>query len=106
MKKIIMLSAILFALPSYATCPIESGETVCSLPGFREQISPTYQPIPLMGDETSQPNVELIPQQRNEIENQFREFAPSGSDLNYNSSCQFGVCLQNRSTPLFKQPIQ
>ena len=37
---------------------------------------------------------------------QIREFAPAESDYSYNSSCQFGVCMQNRSTPLFQQPKQ
>lgn len=106
MKKFIVMLAFLFALPSYATCPIDSGETVCSLPGFREQVSPIYQTTPFMGDLNDQPDTQLAPTKRNEIEQQFRQFAPSGSDLNYNSSCQFGVCMQNRSTPLFQQPIQ
>lgn len=106
MKRFMVISAMLMSLPIYATCSID-GDTVCSLPGFREKISPIYETQPAAGNDiTDQPNVQLNSIQRNDVENQFRQFAPSGSDLNYNSSCQFGVCLQNRSTPLFQQPIQ
>lgn len=106
MKKFIIFSAILIALPSYAVCPIEGGETVCSLPGFREQVSPTYAPGSGISEFSGSPEARLKPLNRNDIKPQINNDTPSGSNLNYNSSCQFGVCLQNRSTPLFQQPKQ
>ena len=107
MKKFIILSALLFALPSFATCPIDGGETVCSLPDFREQLPSVYDSKPsLAGDNVDSPGTSLRTPPNNDIENQFRSFAPAASDFNYNAPCQFGVCMQNRSTPLFYQPKQ
>ena len=107
MKKFLIISAFLFVLPTFATCPIEGGDTVCSLPEFRERTTPIYSSTPsLSGDNVDDPSTNLNPTYRNEIEKEFRQFAPAASDFNYNSTCQFGVCMQNRSTPLFNQPIQ
>ncbi len=111
MKKFLIIS-FLFAIPlifpnsapARAACPIEGGETVCSLPGFREHVPPVYNPS---GDNISEfsesPEARLKPVDRSDIREQAQSFAPTESDYNYNSSCQFGVCLQNRSKPLFQQ---
>lgn len=112
MKK--LLGHILFLLaiplifplisPAQAACPIEGGETVCSLPGFRERVTPVYNPT---GENISEfsdsPEARLTPIDRSDIREQAQSFAPTESDYNYNSNCQFGVCLQNRSKPLFQQ---
>ena len=104
MKKFLILSALLFALPSFAACPIEGGETVCSLPGFREQVSPVYQTRNGISEFSGTPEARLNPLDRSDIRDQAGSFAPTESNYNYNSSCQFGVCLQNRETPLFQKP--
>ena len=106
MKKFLILSAILFALPSYAMCPVDGGETVCSLPGFRAQVSPIYQPGTGLSEFSGSPEARLKPLDRSDISKQIKGVVPDGSDMNNNSSCQFGVCMQNRSTPLFEQPKQ
>lgn len=106
MKKILILAAFLIALPSYSMCAVDAGDTVCSLPNFREQVSPIYSPRTGISEFSDNPEARLRPLDRSDIMQEVRERAPAGSDLNYNSSCQFGVCLQNRSTPLFQRPIQ
>ena len=44
MKKYLILFAMFIVMPAYAMCPVEDGAAVCSLPGFREQVSPIYNP--------------------------------------------------------------
>ena len=78
MKKIFILSSILIVsvfLPSFAMCPVDEGA----------------------------PEARLTPLNRSDIRNEANSFAPSENNFNYNSSCQFGVCLQNRDTPLFQK---
>ena len=111
MKKFLIILSFLVAIPLFplnsparAACPIEGGETVCSLPGFRERVTPVYNPT---GDNLSEfsdsPEARLKPIDRSDIREQAESFAPTENDYNYNSSCQFGVCLQNRAKPLFQQ---
>lgn len=104
MKKFLILSVFLFAVPAFASCPIDGSETVCSLPGFREQVTPSFNPRGSVREFADSPEVTNDKIERSEITKQIRDFAPIESDFNYNSSCQFGVCFQDRSTPLFQQP--
>lgn len=89
MKKSLIFFATMLSLPVFALCPIENGETVCSLPGFREQVQPIYTEIP---SASFAPNVKLQPMKRTDPVDQMR--GPN-NNLNYNSGCQFGVCLNN-----------
>ena len=89
MKKFLIVPAILLSLPSYALCPIGDGETVCTLPEFRQQVRPIYQESPSLN---STPNINLQPLSRTDPMKQMR--GPN-NDLNYNSGCQFGVCLRD-----------
>ena len=106
MKFYITIAALLIVIPCFATCPIENGNTVCSLPGFREQVSPIYAPKSGISEFADSPEARLRPINRGDIAEQMKGFNPSATDYSYNSSCQFGVCMQNRSTPLFQQPNQ
>lgn len=106
MKKYLIIMTLFLMGSAYAMCPVENGETVCSLPGFREQVSPIYNPKSNISEFSSTPEARLTPVDRSDIGQQVRQFAPAESDYSYNSSCQFGVCMQNRSTPLFQQPKQ
>lgn len=93
MKKYLVISIFLFSLPSFAACPIDGGDTVCSLPSFREQVSPVFKETNTLGNfNSNQPNGQLQPLNREDPINQMR--GPN-NNLNYNSGCQFGVCLQN-----------
>lgn len=110
MKKFLIISVILLSTPfiypnlSFAACPVDGGETVCSLSGFRERVSPIYSPSSNISEFSDSPEARLKPIDRSDIREQAQSFAPTQYDYNYNSSCQFGVCLQNRDTPLFQQP--
>lgn len=106
MKKIFILSSILIvsALPPvFAMCSIDESATVCSVPGFREKVSPIYNPNSQIKEFSGSPEARLTPLNRSDIRNEANSFAPSENNFNYNSSCQFGVCLQNRDTPLFQK---
>lgn len=106
MKKILILSFILIVgvfLPSFATCPIDEGATVCSVPGFREKVPPIYNPSSHIKEFSGSPEARLNPLDRSDIRNEASSFTPTESNFNYNSSCQFGVCLQNRDRPLFQK---
>ena len=98
MKKFLVLFLINTIIPVFASCPIEGGETVCSLPEFREQVGPV-----LKEDSSAtfnQPNLQLQPLNREDPIDQMRH--PNNS-LNYNSHCQFGVCLQDSKEPILMQ---
>ena len=104
MKKFLIFSFLLSNLPSFAARPMAGGETVCSVPGFREQVTPVYSPHSNISEFSESPEARLNPLDRSDIRQQADSFAPTESNFNYNSSCQFGVCLQNRATPLFQRP--
>lgn len=103
MKKFLISCALFGIIPAYAACPVNNETTVCTLPGFREQLSPTYSQKTNINEFADSPEVRLRPIQRDDIQQQTREFAPAESNYSYNSSCQFGVCMQNRAKPLFQQ---
>ena len=106
MKKIIIIAIYLLSLPAFSMCSVDSDNTVCALPDFREEVEPIYNPGYGISEFSNTPEARLKPLDRKDIIRQSKEFSPSGSEFNYNSSCQFGVCLQNRSTPIFEQPKQ
>lgn len=106
MKKIFILSSILIVSalsPVFAMCSIDESATVCSVPGFREKVLPIYNPNSQIKEFSGSPEARLTPLNRSDIRNEANSFAPSENNFNYNSSCQFGVCLQNRDTPLFQK---
>ncbi|MBD9222321.1 hypothetical protein EGQ24_00200, partial [bacterium] len=70
---------------------------------FREKVSPVYNPNSQIKEFSGSPEARLTPLNRSEIRKEANSFAPSENNFNYNSSCQFGVCLQNRETPLFQK---
>ena len=106
MKKIVVILAFLISLPAFGMCPVNGDNTVCALPDFRKEVEPIYNPGYGISEFSNTPEARLKPLDRKDIIQQSKEFSPSGSEFNYNSSCQFGVCLQNRSTPIFEQPKQ
>ena len=88
MKKILIsMFLVSFIIPSYALCPVDNGEKVCTLPDVRQEYRPTYSGRFPVGE---QPSTELQPLQRKDPLDQMR--APNNS-FNYNSGCQFGVCI-------------
>ena len=104
MKKFLLIITLLFISPMvFATCPIDMQNTVCTVPDFRENLSPIYNPKANINEFSNTPEARLNPANRDDIQRSYREFAPIKNELNYNTDCQFGVCLQDKSLPIFKQ---
>ena len=92
MKKFaVLLFALLIVIPAYALCTVDSGEKVCSIPQFREQVSPIFRDRS-NGTNMSNPQVQLQPLNR---ESSMEQMRGPNNNLNYNSGCQFGICLQD-----------
>ena len=91
MKKYLILSALFVILPSYSACAID-GESVCTLPEFRQQVTPMFKQSTGI-----QPNIDNTPGQLQPLNraDPINSMRSPNNDLNYNSGCQFGVCLQN-----------
>ncbi len=102
MKKFLILSVILISAPVFASCPVDGSATSCSIAQIREPMSPTYQTTPNISEFSGSPEARLAPANNNAVESQLREFRPQNKDYSYNSSCQFGMCLQDRSDTLFQ----
>lgn len=91
MKKNLITTALLISLPSFALCPIEGGNTVCSLPQFREPSTPVFENQNSSLD-MNKTNQMLQPLNKT---NPIEEIRGPNIPMNYNSGCQFGVCLPN-----------
>lgn len=99
MKKFYLIPAILIVLPIYALCPIEGGEKVCSLPEYGEQAAPIFQQTnPTVNIENTNPQLQPLGRT-----NPIEQMRGPNNKLNYNSGCQFGMCLQNPNNVIRKQ---
>lgn len=104
MKKYFILAAMLISMPVFALCSIEEGADVCSASaGFREKFSSIYSPQSGIKEFSATPEARLNPVKRTDFSNEARNFSNTESNFNYNSNCQFGVCLQDNSKPIFNQ---
>ena len=91
MKKFLLFFALCFVLPVNALCPIEAGENVCS-------ISDVNTSLPAFQNPNSSSNI-------NNTQKQLQPFKTEGSinginqpdmnNMNYNTGCQFGSCVQD-----------
>lgn len=102
MKKFLILSALLFPLSTFATCPIEDGATSCSIAEFKE-INPTYSPSSNLKEFSETPEARLNPTKSPVREFKKRDFGVSNTDFSYDSSCQFGVCTDFGKDVLFQR---
>lgn len=101
MKKLLLIILCLTAgIPSFALCPIDENNTVCTLPMYREQVLPIYQEKGGIYNYGNNPNVHLQPIKR---EDPITNMRNPNNELNYNSSCQFGVCLPTVNDTLMMQ---
>ena len=105
MKKFLYISVLSLFIPAYASCNLEDldNNSVCSIQNLRKNINPIYTHNSNVSEFSSNPESRLQPIKRSDIEETTRTFEPTESDYSYNTSCQFGVCLQNRKAPLFKK---
>lgn len=104
MKKAFLVYAIL-SLPVFAMCPIDenniNGENVCSIGSFREPYNPNFSATSSNVRELDSASVKH-PLDNSNLDNKMRDFSGTRND-GYNSNCQFGVCLPDRTRPLFQQ---
>lgn len=123
MKKLLLLTSLLLALPVFAACPIGSAST-CSIAnvagspgiGMNDEFD-TANPAPFSGtslpdlkepskitnfnpggNTTNTPAASRDYTPRESVQN----FRQKESDYSYNSSCQFGVCKQTGTPPIFQ----
>ena len=90
MKKYLFLLFML-SMPVFAACSIV-GESVCTLPEFRQQVTPVFKQSSGVPTNIDSSPGQLQPLNRADPINQMR--GPN-NNMNYSSGCQFGVCLQN-----------
>ena len=102
MKKFLISAVILISAPVLAACSVDETSTSCSIAQIREPMNQTYKTTPIINEFSSSPEARLAPANNNAVESQLREFRPQNKDYSYNSSCQFGMCLQDRSDTLFQ----
>ena len=93
MKKLILLTALL-TMPVYALCPIESGNTVCSVPDIKQPFNSMFM------NKTNNMNLnddanKLQPKTK---ENPIDNMRGQNSKLNNSSTCAFGNCLNDTTT--------
>ena len=93
MKKLFLLLILyIVSMPiSYSLCPVEEGESVCTLPMDTTQVVPLFT-NPNAGTAMTNTQLNLQPFSQENPEAMMRG---QNSELNYNSGCQFGTCLQN-----------
>ena len=101
MKKFIPIIFLIMTIPAIASCPIDGNETMCSLPEMREQFSPIFEGNNNVID-YSNPGLKLQPIEKEE--KQIDQMRGPNNSLNYDSSCQFGLCLPGVDESLKRQP--
>ena len=98
MKKIFITGLLLsFSTIAYATCPLEGGSCAIAtdIPIIRERFKPIYSEYDSAADFGGNPFIRLTPTERPELERDFRTKNEMNNETNYDSGCQFGVCLPN-----------
>jgi len=106
MKKLISLIVILIACPTFATCPIDSDACVAefqqtSLPDI---ILPASKPFSSQNTGNFLETPATVQASREyEPKNNLRNFRSTEQDYGYNSSCQFGVCMDTGTPKVFPQ---
>lgn len=89
MKKFLLLITLCIA-PVYALCPVDyTGENLCTLPNSGTKTQPMFM-NPNFGSNISQPQKQLQPRQVENLSDRMKN-----QNLQYDSSCQFGVCVQD-----------
>ena len=91
MKKFLIFLILCFVLPVNALCPIEGGETVCSISDINTSL-PAFQNT----NSSSNINNTQKPLQPFKTEGSINTInKPDMNNMNYNTGCQFGSCVQD-----------
>lgn len=101
MKRLLFLSSFLITIPVFATCSIDGLS--CSLAEFQKSSDTTYSTKPIINEFAVSPEARLKPDENTPDKKMLRDFGPNNSEYGYNTNCQFGVCYERNTTPLFNQ---
>lgn len=103
MKKFLIISGILaFASPAFAVCSLTGGACTTSFQSnweskpLQERVVPNHL-NDLQRTDAFQPS--YFKPYHDALINTEQETSPVQQTPNYNSNCQFGVCLPGESTP-------
>ncbi len=95
MKKMIIAAILLVnAGIGFAACSIDG--LVCSATDaarIREPYKPMYQNYDKAADFNGEPFIRLAPADRSSVDRTFKDHNQLQNQNQYNSNCQFGVCL-------------
>lgn len=92
MKQLFILLLLLFTPTSFALCPIDSGETVCSITNFKNNSTSIFQNTNKESN-LSETQIQLQPLQKENLFDKTR--TPNNELMQYDSGCQFGNCVQS-----------
>ena len=91
MKKFLIFFALFLILPVNALCLIDGGEAVCSISDVNTSL-PTFQ----NPNSSSNINNSQKPLQPFKTEGSINSInQPDMNNMNYNTGCQFGTCVQD-----------
>lgn len=95
MKKIYIIAILITgAGAAYASCSVDG--LVCTASDaalIREPYKPIYQNYDKAADFAGQPFIRLAPADRSNVDRTFKDHNQLQNQKQYNSNCQFGVCL-------------
>jgi len=92
MKYLLTILSIVFVIPCYALCPVDAGESVCTLPNFKTNNIQSFQNKKTENILNNSPS-QLQPLQRDDLFEKMR--TPNNELMKYDSGCQFGSCVQD-----------
>ena len=92
MKKLIALTFILTLYPAYASCPINGDACIAEFPPIQLEATPNAMgPPPPPKSFASTPSTMDLSREIKPTKT--RAFGSNNTEYGYNSSCQFGVCM-------------
>ena len=92
MKKLFIFLQLLIVMPVFAMCPIDAGESVCSITDFKNNTTSIFQNTAFESNLNNN-QTQLQPLQKENLFDKTR--IPNNELMKYDSGCQFGSCLQN-----------
>ena len=105
MYKIVLPIFILTLFPVYASCPVDGSGESC-VAEIQSQILPPLQPSSPLPQKQSKlftetPSTLDISREIKPVKS--RSFGSNNTEYGYNSSCQFGVCMDTGTPKIFQQ---
>ena len=104
MKKLVILTLFLSAIPAFATCSIDNNGTTCTMASdfVPHQMQQTYSKDTNVSEYSHTPEVRLKPARNDTTNEMLQTFRDTEKNFNYNSNCQFGICAQNKQLKTFR----